>query len=160
MTLDTYTTVPAGSLAIVPDEKRPEYIQALYSLPKALLESMNAPQTGAFIRGLAKTYNIELEKAPKIAFAILQITLGNNALAQLGSILSTELQIPNDKAQQIAREVEQELFAPIALELNQYLAQKKQVTAAKPTGGARNILDLKASPSTPPPPPPIPKRFP
>jgi hypothetical protein len=154
-----YRSTPIGSLMDIPKDTSEKYFTFIFLTPSNIQSLLISARTGAFIRGLAKTYNIPIEKAPKIAFAVLQIALGEKTLAQLGSLLSTELPAPNDVAQKIANEIEKELFAPIALELNQYLAKKKQATlASRPMGGASNVLNLKNTPQ-PPPPPPIPKKF-
>ncbi len=152
-----FECTPSGSLLSQPSDQRLPYISYLVAMPESVHNLVASARTGAFLQGLSKTNNIPIEKTPQIAFIILRIAVGEKNLAQLGSILSTELQIPNDKAQAMAKEIEKELFAPIALELNQYLSQKRQ-SAPKPLGGARNVLDLKNN-APPPPPPPIPKKY-
>lgn len=157
-----HRSVPISSLLLLPTEKRMPYFDQLEIMPRNLRLLLFSPRTGAFIRGLTKVYNVPSEKAPTIALTVLKIAYGEKSLAQLASILSTELQLSNDKAQRIAQEIEKELFAPVMLELNQYLAQKKKaptspITTQPQASGARNVLDLKSQ-SRPPLPPAIPNR--
>lgn len=157
---EDFTSIPVGSLLDVPPERRRKYLSAIFALPTSLQDIVFQPRTGAFVRGFTKTYNVPVEKYSSIAFMILQTLIGESTVSRLSNLLSTQLQLPNDKAQAMAQEIEKELFVPVMLELNQYLAQQKAPAppAATPSaGGARNVLDLKSQPR-PPLPPPIPKR--
>lgn len=151
-----YKSVPFGSILTLPDDNWQNYIPRILALPQSLQKLIFSSRTGAFIRGTVKTYNAPLEKSPFVAFAILQIFLGEKKLTQLASTLTTELSISPDTAGKIAREIEKELFAPIALEFGQYLSVTEKIPSPQ-AGGARNVLDLKTQ-NRPPVPPPIPSR--
>jgi hypothetical protein len=170
---DTFETIPAGSLILVNEHDRRLYIDEFYKLPQQVIEMLASPKTGAYIRGLAKNHHISPERCPVIAFSIFQVSTGEKNFAQLSALLSTELKIPNDKAQKLATEIEKELFAPISLELNRYLAKKKlsdrsignkistspsasSSAPKKESDGMNNILNLKEQ-KKPPQPPKIPR---
>lgn len=162
--MDPLLTIPVGSIATLSTEQSLTYAKQLSAInSRSVRDMITSSKSGAFIRGLTKTYNVPLEQAPRIALMILQIALGEKSLPQLTNLLSVELQIPNTMAQKMAGEIEQELFAPIMLELNQYLTQQQKPATApqQPSnlsaGGARNVLDLKNKPQ-PPTPPPIPRQ--
>lgn len=147
-----FDTVPACSVIQRPEQERLSYIESLQRVPIKLREFLGSPRTGAYIRGLTKTFDVPLEKAPTIAFAVLRVAVGEKPLGQLGGILSAELPLPNDKAQKIAQEIEKELFGPVMLEFNKYLAGRR---ASKPgvlqkiQVPPQNVLNLK-TPSSPP----------
>ncbi len=120
-------------------------------LPRGIRDVASSPRTAAFIRGLTKIYNLPLEQGPTIAYIVLQIMLGEKTLAQLPTLLSSDLKIANDKAQAIASEIEKELFGPIMLTYNQFMQTRKN-QPKQSMGGATNVLNLKTSsrPVTPP----------
>ncbi|MBI1834158.1 MAG: hypothetical protein HYR90_05035 [Candidatus Andersenbacteria bacterium] len=122
-----FSGIPAASLVMIPEDRRAEYIRALRALPVTLLKATTSAKTGAYILGLAKTHDIPLAQVENISFAIFEILIGKKILVQLPSIFSTELQVANDKAQTMAREVERDLIAPISSELNRYLADQKKI---------------------------------
>lgn len=154
----SFQTIPSGAILLASESEQADYIDRLYTLPKKVFEITNSPGTGAYLRGLGKTYNTPESNVPMIAFLTLQVMIGEKSLAQLPSMLSTDLRLPNDKAQAMAKEIEKELFAPVMLELNQYLEnRKKKIETSRPTGGATNVLNLKEQPRKPVP-PPIPKK--
>ncbi len=171
---EDYKSIPIGSLLLRDRPEEQRYMQRLAQLPNGLIDVLMSPTTAAYLRGLLKINGIPLEQAPIVAFAVLQICFGEKTLAQLSSMLSTELRLPHDKAQAVASEIERELFSPVLLELNQYLAQKRQAAKSpfrtevapfasplsappQPSAPARevkNVLDLKNQKPQPPKPPP------
>jgi hypothetical protein len=130
-------------------------------LPKSVRDMLASPQSASFIRGLTKAYKLSQEQGQTIAYAVLQVALGEKTVAQLSSVLSTEIPLPNDKAQKIAKEIEGDLFVPIMPELIKYLERKKSgvETASEKTIsssaslGVKNVLNLKDQKKAPPPPP-------
>jgi len=137
-----YKTVPFGSLVLLPDDVWPGYIPRILALPKSLQQLLFSPRTGAYIRGLTKTYNIPLEKAPLIALNVLRICLGEKQTVQLTQVLATDLQTAPGITQKMALDLEKDLFASVALDLNRGATK---ATLPPPTNysGARNVLDLK-----------------
>ena len=133
-------------------EKRWEEISELMNeVPKAVRNMIASPYTASSIRGLVKTYMLPPEKRQVIAYAVLQVALGEKTIAQLSSILSTEIPLPNDKAQNMAKELEEDLLAPIMPEIAKYLKRKnsginvapKGTTSSNPPLGVNNVLNLK-----------------
>jgi hypothetical protein len=120
---------------------------------------VTAPKTGAYLEGEMRNFHLQLTDTPLLALAVLQISVGTKSLSQLASIISTDLKLPNDQAQKMSSEIERDLFAPIMLEYNQFIASQKKQTgtsiASAQNSGAHNVLDLKTQPK-PPLPPPIP----
>lgn len=180
MSLNLFMSTPAGSLAKVSEEnKRNAYVQRMFTLPKQVRDTATSVKVAAYLRGLTKSHNLPEDASITIAFIILQGLIGERMLAQMPMQLSSDLGIANDKAQRIAQEIERDIFAPISLQLNQFLAtqrqQKNSVTGSitatppaprQPNQNARfsrtpasppNILNLKNNPR-PPSPPPIPKK--
>lgn len=155
-----FSSVPVGSLSRLSKTQRDNYIDQVVSLPTNVRKMMFSPATGAFIRGVAKAYNLPLEQSPEIAFAALQVALGDKPLSRLAHDLAIKLNIAVDTADKVAREIEKELFAPIALEFNQHLKSKRPSSspALPPANNLPNVLDLKNQPPKPPLPPPIPKK--
>lgn len=152
-----FQSVPTGSLVIMPSELRLPLLMELVQTPPKVKNILVSPKTGAYVLGVVRTYDLPENSERTIAFVIFRIGIGQHKLAELGSLLSSELSLPNDKAQKIATEIERDLFAPIALEFNQYLAQKKQAKVGPPpeaTKQAPNLIDLRQNNFKPPVPPP------
>ncbi len=149
-------TIPINSLVLIPEQERGSYIQKIFTLHQKMQLMLFSDDTGAFIRGIAKTYNVSPETAPHIAFAILEIAIGKKTIAQLPSILSTELQLPIDTAQKMATEIEHDVLAPIKAELNDQSSQQKgssvpsRTTAQAASSGMKNVLNLKEIAAKPP----------
>lgn len=151
---DIFRSIPIGSLLIVPEEQRGLYVTNVFRLPANTRTMLFSSATGAYIRGLANTFNIPLESAPLIAFLVLRVAIGEIAMDQLAQTLASELSIDPQTAQAMAQDIEKELFAPIALEWNQYLSQKQQGSAptapsAPQAPSIPNLLDLKNLPKQP-----------
>lgn len=163
MNFDIYKSIPVGSLVDFETTDDSKYLADFPNMPTSLINLIMSPQTGAYVRGTLKTNEVELSKTPRLAFIILRIATGEITLAKLAAVISSELQIANDKAQEMAREIEHDLIAPVAMELNQYLENRKKekkTTDNKATGspqaaGAKNVLDLKKQ-TRPPRPPQMP----
>lgn len=165
MTPLEFQSIPVGSLLQIPLEEREGWLQDFFAVPSILKSLLSSFHTGSYIRGLVKNYKLIEDNGPHIAFMILRVTVGDLPLAQLGTVLSSKLKLANDVSQKMAAELEHDLFAPVAIELNQYLENRKReikklenkATGNPRAAGATNILDLKNKPK-PPVPPPIPRR--
>jgi len=158
---DTFVAIPIGSLMLIDDVTRDQYIRRFYTLPPSVIDIASSPQTGAYLRGLTRVYNLALEQSSILAWTVFRMMIGDITLAQLSSTLSSELRLANDKAQAIAADIEKELFAPIMLEYNQSLRSQKAAAAPalRPSAGAQNVLDLKQQAANRPlqPPPAAPR---
>lgn len=150
-----FETTPLGSLLAVPAAERFPHIKNIVAVPDSIHNMLASTTTGAYVRGLTKTYNLPLAYAPQVALQILMVATGNKKLSDLGSLLSSELKMANDKAYAIAREIETELFTPVMLDLNTFLATQKQPMKQPPLG-TQNIINLKNQPTIPRPVPPKP----
>lgn len=142
----SFENTPFGSLTTVESGQRFQYLSRLGKLPTSLKDIVFNLTTGAFLRGLTKQHNVSLDQVSPLAFVVLRVILGDVELAKLGAVLSAELKLPNDKAQAVAKEIEKELFAPVMLELNQFLEQQKKAASAGASAsqaGTQNIIDLK-----------------
>ncbi len=149
-----YKSTPIGSLIIKSSEEAEGYTHRMEGMPPVLTKIIFSPNTGAYVRGLSRTYNISEEFQPYIAFAILEITVGEKTFAQLATILSSVLQLPSDEAQKMAIEIEHDIFGPVKNELQNFLNSKKiSSTPTAPTvqkkgivspgAQVQNLLDLK-----------------
>jgi len=132
-------------------------LEEIEQLPPAVMKVMSAAETGAYIRGLIKSAGLPAEKTAPVAFNVLRVALGRKTLEQLPSLISTEAGLPNDKAQKMAREIEEDLLGPVKEELTKFWAQQKNKPAREAgtraeEAGARNVLNLKESPKPPTPP--------
>lgn len=146
--IQTFKTIPIGALVSRPEEEDSKYTKKIPDLPPNIKTLISSERTGAYVRGLVKHHDLPEEKAPQIAFSVLQVALGEKQLAQLSSLLSSNVQISSDLSQKIADEIEKDLFAPVMLELNNYLAQKKKDSkSTSPTEGMDNVVNLKDNPT-------------
>lgn len=154
---DLYKCEPFGSILTRPIDEQATLLEMVFSLPTNTRMMVTSPKTSAYVRGLARAHQLSINQAWQMAFDILIVTLGIKSLAQLPSLLSTDLQLSNEKAQALAKEIEQDLFTPIILELNNYLSRIKSQRAQKAEqiarqAGARNVLNLKSQTNIPQPP--------
>ncbi len=153
------SSVPIGSLITLPEGQRSHYISLVVELPDAVRSVIFSTETGAYLRGLAKNYQLAPERSSIIALAFVRVAVGELSIAKLASELSTKLPLPNDKANRIAREMEQDLFIPVQQELGEHWAKQRKEGPARQAetkaneGGAKNVLNLKREKSGPPPPP-------
>lgn len=149
-----YQSVPVGAIQTLEESKRGFYIAKSLETPKKVQDILFSNETSAFVRGLVKSYDIDINLSPKIALAILFIAIGEKTLAQLPAILSTELKLPNDKAQKMAVEIEKDVFGPVRGELEEFLRQQsnppRKVPSSAGTTGIRNVLNLKELPARKP----------
>lgn len=154
-----YKSKPLGSVLTRPSVEQDRLIERSFTLPRPVRNLFVLERTGAYIIGLAKAYKLSTDHAPVIAFTVLRVGFGDKTLAQLPSLLSTELKLPNDKAQAMAREIEEDLFGPVRKELEEYWRRQKSGPSAPEASvseaGARNVLNLKEQ-ERPPQPPPMP----
>lgn len=142
-----FEATPFGSLAMISREKRSRYFPQLGALPKSIKDIVHDMNTAGFLRGLTKQFKVAVEQVPQIAFVVLRVAVGEIELAKLGATLSSELKLPNDKAQGMAKEIEKELFAPVMKELGEFLETRKQKSENRSSqakqAGATNVVDLK-----------------
>ena len=144
-----YNSIPSGSVVTVSQAEGEQYVAGLFELPQIARQAMVSTRTGAFVRGLTKAYGLEQIKAPIIALSILKTGIGK---------IPGQLRLPNDKAQRMAREIEQDLFEPVRQELEAHWAKQKkeepgrQAQTKATEGGARNVLNLKMDKAPPKPP--------
>lgn len=157
-------SIPSGALFFQPMAVKERYWDMLGKQPPGITSMLNSERTGAFIRGLAKTYNLAETSVPFIAFAILEVGVGERPLSQLADGIAKSTNITPPVAQKVSQEIERELFAPLMLDLQTYSQKQRNRASTAPTntppsiqqtGGARNVLDLKNK-QTQPLPPPIP----
>lgn len=144
---DLFAYLPAGSLVLLPDEQRVKHIQNLVDLPRNLRQLSTSMKIASYLKGMTRNFNLAPAQGEYIALIVFQVTTGEYTLAAMPTLLSSTLRIANDKAQKIAQEIERDIFAPVALELNQYLAQKKSK--------AGSITEKLGIPATSPAPPPV-----
>lgn len=153
-----YTSVPIGSFIDQPAETRIYYWQKIFMLPETARKMLVNVNTGAGIRGICRNYGFPLTQSQQIALVIVRLAIGEMKFSQLAGFLSASMSLPNDKAQRMAREIEQDLFGPIRQELEAHRAkEKKEKPAAQAQvkaeeSGANNVLNLKKE-SQPPVPP-------
>lgn len=170
--MNTYYLRPIGSMYSRPQEKTVGYIDLIGRLPPKIKNVLISSTIGSYIKGLGASYNIPQELQPNIAFAILELFIGKKTFTQLPAVLSTELTLPNDKAQKMALEIEQDVFGSIKVELDEFLRKQKAsansitskigMVSPKASAPIKNVLNLKEL--TPPKSakqlPPRPPRFP
>lgn len=126
MAILSVKSIPILSIADASDIEKERFLENFYQLPRVIRQVASSAKTGAYIVGLGKHFQIPLNTTSAISFAVFSILSGEKTLAQLPALLSSKLQISNDKAQAIAKEIEKELIAPVSGELNRYLANKRK----------------------------------
>jgi len=152
-----FTSVPINAVMAIPADRRHDYRVSALETNGPIRQMIVSPRTGAYLRGLAKSHQLPEKTAVTIAFVVLQVAIGEVPIAKISGLLSSHLKLPNDQAQDLATELERDIFASLSLEIGKQAASKKQVdessaqTDAK-AAGARNVLNLKRN-STPPTPP-------
>lgn len=141
----SFEATPFGSLGTISRDERRRYLTQLGKLPTHIKDVVYNLGTASFLRGLTKQLKMPVDQAPQLAFAVLRVAVGEIELAKLGATLSSELKLPNDKAQAIAKEIEKELFTPVMMELNEWLERQKKQQAGQKTSnpGVSNVIDLK-----------------
>lgn len=158
-----FKTYPIGAGMAQPAERWDQLSRLVDHTPQPLLDMVSSPQTAAFIRGVAKTYNLPAEQGITIAYAVLRVALGELKLPQLAQVVAKETGLAQTPATALAQEIEKELFVPVMTELSRVVQPPAPRTppASPPpntaAGGARNVLDLKNKPN-PPLPPAIPRQ--
>ncbi|MDP3997214.1 MAG: hypothetical protein Q8P73_01805 [bacterium] len=160
-----YMSIPIESLLSRDVVEEKKYINALNSVSGPLRSIIFSARTGAYLRGVGKTYSVSPALISSLSFIVLKICFGEITLSRLSVVLSSELKLSMDKAQKMALEIERDLFAPVMMELrtvntaksvntvNSAPANNKTVSGSM---GLRNVLDLKKQQS-PPRPPAMPK---
>src|SRR3989344_2437852 len=164
-----YTSVPIGSLRLLSVEERRPFFLPIVQLPQTIRNVIFSSSTGAFTRGLAKSYNLTDEKSAYIALTILRVVVGEVQLSGLSRALAASVPWRMDRAEKMGSEIERDLLAPVKGELENSGQQKgpggleaKQPappapSAARMSGRApaapKNVLDLKKKSPAPPAPP-------
>lgn len=156
--IDTYKSTPIGSLILRPQEEGDTYINQLHLMPPSVIRLLMSTKTGAYIRGTLKEIDVPVEKAPAVAYTLLQVAYGKTRLAEMSQSIVQHAQVPADKSEQIAKSIERDLLAPVSADLNAHLRQQdnnRRVDSNTTAESQLNTLDLTQG-SNPPKPPAIP----
>lgn len=137
----TLKTIPIHSLLNFPQEQSDRYLEKWFRLPASVKSMLSSPRTGAFVRGLAVNYGIALDQAWLVANIVLMVCLGELETEQLPSTIQHEFKIDGIKAAKMAHEIERELLAPVMLDLNRYLSQKKSSQVEHPSTPSNSPSD-------------------
>lgn len=148
--MDSFHLLPVGSIYSREEHASLGYLDIIQNIPLPIKDMISSTETASYVRGLGRTYGIPEESQASISFAILEIAIGKKPFAQLSKTLSSELQLPNNEAQNMASEIERDIFGPIKRELSEFLRESRQstgtnsirltpLTPSKP----QNVLDLK-----------------
>lgn len=122
---DTFFSIPSGSMARIEDrEERQRYLDAFNALPKELMAVVNDAKIGAWLRGVATANNLPVEQSADIARVVLEVVCGMIRPDEMAKALSERLKVDRALGARISGEIEKELLAPVALELNQFLQGK------------------------------------
>lgn len=128
-----FSTIPANSVILLPEDQRSGYLSKIITAPEKIRDLAFSDDTGAYIRGLAKGSKITPDDTPKIALSILEVFIGNKDIADLSTLIAQKTGIDADAALTIASEIDQDLFAPIQGELDAFWASQKQSTTTNPS---------------------------
>lgn len=145
MTFEELIASPLGATVLLEEHMWQRLADRFFETGEVVRNLLVSQETGAFLRGLARTHNIPDDQVPKMALGVLYVVLGEWPMANLAAGLSSTMGLPNDKAQQVATEIEKELFAPIMGELQTFWAKQRQPKAGAQAqqAGATNVIDLK-----------------
>jgi hypothetical protein len=145
-TIDRYSATPLGSLSTRTLEEENQFLDNLNKLPTRLRDMLSSFKTGSYLSGLIKTNKLPEKLTAQLAYHVLRTGYGMQGFSGIEDGLK-KLGVPEDKAKVITTDIERNLFAPISMEYNQYLRERKTVPKkagpAKPTDGMSNVLDLK-----------------
>jgi len=160
--IERYVATPLGSTILLDQAASSHCVDQYTQLPSNLRAFASSPKTGSYIMGLIKNFNLPAGTETKIALSLFRILTGDNTFAQLSTVLSSSLKISTSKAETIVAEIEKELIAPIAHDLNSYLSAKKRIKASITSkmstdhASSNNVINLKDQ-TRPPIPPLIPR---
>lgn len=166
-----FQTIPLGSVVPLPSRQRLDYISRALALSENIQDILFEPRTGAYLRGLVKTYNLSEEKTRDVAMLVLQVAVGEIELGQLSDYLAKKIHVDGKVASNMSLEIEKDLFAPVMMELGKVQKQAERpagksenTTSPSPSlsrrgdqrpehSGMSNVLDLKEKRDRPQPPP-------
>lgn len=145
-----FDSVPIGSVASLSTEQRIVYLSAILSLPIEVATILFKPETGAFVRGLVKNYNLSDTAAVILALTIVRLFIGEIEASGLSARLSSELSIEKSQADAIASEIQKDTLYAVT-KTTTWRPTMEQKTSATVTSD--NVLDLtkQAKPPSPPP---------
>ncbi len=121
-----YQSTPIGSISLIPGQERLAYIDLFHKTPPGIHSMLSSPDTGSYIRGLCKTYNIPEDSLPKVAQAIFFIAIGKYTATETPTILSKELGLPNESVVKMFSEIEHDILDPVKMELDNFLGKDRQ----------------------------------
>lgn len=128
--MNTFHLTPIGSMYAFPPERSIGYLDIIITLPKPIKNLISNATIPSYITGISKNNQISEELQPIIAFTILRIAIGKIKISEFTNTLTNELGVNIEIAQEIASEIDQDLFAPIQSDLDAFWAQQ---SAPKPT---------------------------
>ncbi len=153
---------PIRILLKYPEVTEKQYLSRFSQAPENIKRLLSSGKIGSFILGILRENHIPDSKYEKVIFLYLSVFLGIKEWKNFESSLVSEVGVPTNAAANVSRQIEQELFAPVAMEYNQYLEKLKsenttaqstdQSTTSGPAAGVRNVLDLKTQEQTKRPP--------
>lgn len=133
-------------------------------MPEKIRAVLMSSGSGAFVRGLTRQYALPVERSVSVARLTIRVAVGEVPFEKLGGVLAVNLKLAPDQARKMAEEIQNDLFGPVRVELEQYWQQKsrggQKVSPAPstaylppaPSVGANNVLNLKEIPKPPVPP--------
>lgn len=93
---------------------REEKLKIFEKLPKNLQDLMSSEDTGAFLLYLGQKYNFPDEKVHLLSKIVGDVILGLLLFPNLASEIANKIALDQNVASQIAQEINNELFAPVA----------------------------------------------
>lgn len=144
---ETAFHIPVLSLIRQNEEVSEQIRPQLAQLPINIRTMLCDEKTAAYLRGLGRNYNLSPSKITQLGFIVLKVGIGKLPIPKLSGVVSAELQLSMVDAEKISQEIEHDLIAPIALELNDFL-QKRSGTDSSSSDtaslGGSNTLNLKS----------------
>ncbi|MEX1112313.1 MAG: hypothetical protein WEC84_02515 [Candidatus Andersenbacteria bacterium] len=141
---NAFYLIPAASLMFMNDADRQSHIKELFLIPKSLRQTATSEKTAYYLKSIIKKYDLTPPQSRALALLVFKTILKKMQLAQMSSRMS-ETGLKPAMAVQLAKEIEKDLFAPIAQDFN----------ISTPSSTTNNLLDLKEadknipSPNTP-----------
>ncbi len=114
--------------------KTKEEIKKKFSvLPKKIQAALYSPEMISLLEEIGKKHNLHIDKVEYLMLAVEDVMVGAVRADQFIDHVAKELELPQEEAEKIAQEVDQQIFENIRDAIKSLSHKKEAVTAPKKT---------------------------
>lgn len=113
--------------------------EAYKKLPEEMKAILVSDETSEFVMNLGKKYQLHVDQTGALSNAIILIMVGLMRPNEFIPAVAKNLNIETDKAQQIAKEINDQIFAPIRESLKQVHSSAPKLNDEQPGETTREI---------------------